>query len=204
MQNYPRKLGALRRGDDNFIAFLKAHLHEWDKPTVAEIGVYEGATSVRIAELLGSNGTLHLFDFKDRADAIANRCSSHCSVVSFGNDYHYLDSYCWPLGQLLPGPRLYDCVFLDGAHTWAIDALAFLLVTRLIKPGGYIWFDDLDWNLAGSTNFRDHEDTAKMYTPEQRQTFQVQMIVDKLVIPDPQWKRVGENVWQLRCVSSEL
>ena len=58
-----------------------------------------------------------------------------------------MDSYNWSLMQLLAehGGRCFDYVFLDGAHTWALDALAFLLVDRLLTPGGYVDFDDYGW-----------------------------------------------------------
>ena len=37
---------------------------------------------------------------------------------------------------------IFDYVFIDGAHTWMLDALAFLLVDRLLRVGGYVDFDD--------------------------------------------------------------
>ena len=48
----------------------------------------------------------------------------------------------WQEGHLEPA---YDFVFIDGRHTWDADALAFSLVDRLLVPGGWILFDDLDW-----------------------------------------------------------
>ena len=42
---------------------------------------------------------------------------------------------------------VYDFVFIDGAHTWDVDGFAFLLVDRLLKPGGWILFDDLYWRM---------------------------------------------------------
>jgi hypothetical protein len=87
-------------------------------------------------------------------------------------------------------------VFLDGAHTWPIDALAFLLLDRLLTPGGYIWLDDLEWSLAGSRSFDNSIWATSCYTAEQMRRFQVGMIVDKLIRSDKQYKQVGECVWQ--------
>jgi hypothetical protein len=41
----------------------------------------------------------------------------------------------------------HDYVFLDGAHTFAIDALTFFLTDRLLKIGGHFDFDDYSWKL---------------------------------------------------------
>jgi predicted O-methyltransferase YrrM len=104
----------------------------------AEIGVYEGDTALRIAELLGGEGVIHLFDYEDRVAAVAARLAAagHRNVVAHPNSRRLLDSYTWSLGRLLeasPEPPL-DYVFLDGAHTWAHDALAFFLATACSRP----------------------------------------------------------------------
>ena len=61
-------------------------------------------------------------------------------------------SYTWYLQRVLRQQLrdgriepVFDFVFLDGAHTWDADGLAFLLVDRLLKPGGWILLDDLAW-----------------------------------------------------------
>ena len=44
----------------------------------------------------------------------------------------------------------YDFCFIDGAHTWDTDGFAFCLVDRMLRPGGWIIFDDLNWTHAHS------------------------------------------------------
>ena len=112
----------------------------------AEIGVYQGDTSREIAAHLAGDGELHLFDFDDNVARVASdlRASGHENVVAHGNSRRLLDSYNWSLMRVLrdhPAP-VFDYVFLDGAHTWALDALAFLLLDRLLVEGGYLDFDD--------------------------------------------------------------
>ena len=46
-----------------------------------------------------------------------------------------------------PAPG-YDFCFLDGAHLWEPDALAALLVTQLLRPGGWLLMDDLHFRPA--------------------------------------------------------
>src|SRR5205085_1807308 len=44
-------------------------------------------------------------------------------------------------------PR-FDFVYLDGAKNWTIDGLAVVLIEKLLRPGGWLLMDDLDWTYA--------------------------------------------------------
>jgi predicted O-methyltransferase YrrM len=153
----------------------------------AEVGVYEGDTALGIAEVLGGRGELHLFDFEDRTRAVAQRlrAAGHANVVEHPNSRRLLDSYNWSLMQVLrtsDGPA-FDYVFLDGAHTWTHDALAFLLVDRLLEPGGYVDFDDYIWTLrdSPSMNPQAFPEVRQLYSDEQIAERQVQLVVELLV-----------------------
>jgi predicted O-methyltransferase YrrM len=41
-----------------------------------------------------------------------------------------------------------DFCFIDGAKNWTIDGAAFFLVDKLLRPEGWILFDDYDWSYA--------------------------------------------------------
>ena len=43
---------------------------------------------------------------------------------------------------------LYDFVYLDGAKNWTIDGLAVILIEKLLRPGGWLLMDDLEWTYA--------------------------------------------------------
>jgi hypothetical protein len=89
------------------------------------------------------------------------------------------------------GALLFDYCFLDGAHTVAIDALNFFLCDRLLKVGGYMDFDDYTWRLRGSSlDPSKIPAIAEQYTDEQMDAYQVKMIVDQLVRPDPRYQEV--------------
>ena len=47
---------------------------------------------------------------------------------------------------------IYDFCFIDGAKHWTTDAAAFFLVDKLMKPGGWIVFDDLRWKFQRKVN----------------------------------------------------
>jgi predicted O-methyltransferase YrrM len=83
--------------------------------------------------------------------------------------------------------RKFDFCFLDGAHTWDVDGLAFTLVSKVLKPNGIIIFDDLDWCYARSPSMKN------VQAPEQmRQTPGVRKIVELLVKPHPDFEWLGE------------
>jgi predicted O-methyltransferase YrrM len=164
---------------------------------VAEIGIYEGATSEGIAAVLAErDGELHLFDFEDRVAAVAQRLRRPglCRVVAHGNSRKIMDSYNWTLGRLLdaPDPIKFDYVFIDGAHLWGIDALTFFLADRLLEVGGHIDFDDYTWSLGLSETMRPSvlPATAAIHTEEQIEVPQVALIVDRLVRPDARYEEV--------------
>jgi predicted O-methyltransferase YrrM len=199
-KNYPDAV-AVRQHNHAVVEFLEGTQCRM----IAEIGVYRGHTSRRIAQWLDGRGELHLFDFHDTVEQVAKDLAElgHHNVRTFGNSYRYLDSYNWSLGQVLrenPQP-IYDFVFIDGAHTWAIDALATLLVDRLLKPGGYLAQDDYAWRLATSPSLRPEVFplTGKMYTDEQMAEQQVRMICDLLIRRDDRYEEVVENtIWRKR------
>lgn len=167
--------------------------------TYAELGVYEGDTALAIATALDSSGEVHLFDFDDRVKAVAERLrtAGYENVFTHPNSRRLLDSYNWSLMQLLEEHRgpIFDYVFVDGAHTWAHDALAFLLVDRLLKPGGFVDFDDYRWTLRTSPSMNPgvFPEIERLYTDEQIDTAQVALVVDLLVKVDPAYEEVVPN-----------
>ena len=161
-----------------------------------EVGVYRGDTVLRIAELMAGDGEVHVFDFDDRLAPVVERLSAagHANVVAHPNSRRLMDSYNWSLMRLLAehdGP-VFDYVFLDGAHTWALDALAFCLIDRLLIPGGYVDFDDYSWTLAGSPSMRPEvfPDVRRLYSDEQINRAQIALVVDLLVRRDPSYSEV--------------
>lgn len=66
-------------------------------------------------------------------------------------------SFTWELMKVIEAatvngrcqPR-FDFCFLDAGHTWDITGFAFFLVEKLLRPGGWLLFDDLQWTMASS------------------------------------------------------
>ncbi|MBB1249812.1 class I SAM-dependent methyltransferase [Rhizobium sp. G21] len=86
--------------------------------------------------------------------------------------FHEL-GYNWFLMDAVAENKSFDFCFLDGAHTWDVDALAFYLTDLVLIPGGVIIFDDLDWCYAKSPTW------GKVDAPELlRQTAGVRKVVE--------------------------
>ena len=192
--NYPRRVD-VNSANSKTMEFIN------DKRCrmIAELGIYEGHTSMEFAKYLNGEGSLHLYDFHDRVRMVAAELAraGFRNVQTFGCSYRYRDSYNWALGKAIATHRepIYDYIFLDGAHDWAIDALATLLCDRLLKVGGYLDFDDYGWTLAGSPALKPRVFplTAKLYTEEQIETLQVKMVVDLLIKRDPRYCEVVKD-----------
>ena len=152
----------------------------------AEFGVWKGGTTGQLAKFLGNKGELHIFDYEDTVLELKEKLAkaNFNNVTAWGSSYRYLDSYNWNLRMILENQRdlRFDYIYLDGAHTWAIDALTFFLSDMLLNVGGYVEFDDYSWRLRGSSlDPARVPATAELYTDEQVNDFQVKAIVDLLV-----------------------
>ena len=105
-------------------------------------------------------------------------------------------SYTWELMHLIEEATVsghcipeFDFVFIDGAHTWETDACAFFLVEKLLRPGGWILFDDLMWTLENSPSMSQEEHVRAM--PEDvRKTPHVERIVTLLVAQSPEFQDI--------------
>jgi predicted O-methyltransferase YrrM len=192
--NYPRQV-AVFSSNNATLDFIR----QTNCRFIAEIGIYKGHTSLELAEFLNGEGELHLFDYEDRVADVERkiRAAGYSNVRTFGSSYKILDSYNWSLGKLLEGHTapLYDYVFIDGAHTWAVDALTTFLADRLLKPGGYLDFDDYEWTLGKSPSLKPSSFplTGKLYTDEQISARQVKMIIDLTVRRNPRYREVVPN-----------
>lgn len=80
----------------------------------------------------------------------------------------------------------FDLCYLDGAHNWFVDGFASYLVHLLLKPGGWIIFDDLDWTYSQSPGLKDSKFVKDM-PKEERETPQVRKVYELLVKNHPDY-----------------
>ena len=102
-------------------------------------------------------------------------------------------TYNWRLMRMIEdgrGPR-FDLCYLDGAHNWTVDGLAFSLVDQLLRPGGWIVFDDLNWTYATSS-IRDEPWVLELGDDERTEAH-VRKVWDLLVLPNPRYGSFREE-----------
>lgn len=162
---------------------------------VLELGFAHGNSTCYIAAALAERGNGSVLTI-DRAEARQRRPSiidllEQTGLGSFVTPVFAESSYTWELMRLLEQQRegrgtrpRFDFAFIDGAHSWETDGLAFFLVDKLLKPGGWILFDDVHWTFAGSPTMRGTEMVSAMPESE-RTTPQVMRVFGLLVMQHP-------------------
>jgi predicted O-methyltransferase YrrM len=165
---------------------------------ILELGFMHGVSTCYMAAALGEQGrgSIVTIDLEwasfatPNVETLLQRIGERDRVTVF----YEPTSYNWRLMKFLeedPTPR-FDLCYLDGSHTWHSDALAFFLVDRLLKPGGWFVFDDLNWTVTGSPLTRGLEAFRRLPLEEQT-TPQVRKIYDLLVKPHPDYHNFREE-----------
>lgn len=167
-----------------------------DRPVeILELGIAHGTATCTMAAALEEIGAGRITAvdlagarFEPSAEAQLERCglSRYAEVVRMQT------GYTWFLhdairkqtsgGECRP---LYDLCIIDGPKNWTIDGCAFFLVDKLLKPGGWIIFDDYGWTYAGADATREATDgiTHRELSDEERRTPQIREVFELLVVP---------------------
>ncbi|MCD9198029.1 class I SAM-dependent methyltransferase [Aeromicrobium wangtongii] len=127
-----------------------------DMQDLLELGFYKGKSSAYMAAVLEDLGRGHLTTM-DRGSARGHEPEINEVLTTVGLEHRVTPifahrSFTWELGRMVeqnPRPQ-FDFCYLDGGHTWDVTGFGFLLVDMMLKPGGIILLDDLDWSIAGS------------------------------------------------------
>lgn len=160
---------------------------------VLEIGHAHGASTAYLAaglQALGvdERGALVTIDLK-QASALEPRVEDFLAdlgALDLTAIYREANCASWRLMKMLETdatPR-FDLCFIDGAHTWSTDGFIFFLIDRLLRPGGWVVFDDLNWTVAASPTAH-NTPTALALTEEERTTPQIRKVYELLVKTHP-------------------
>jgi predicted O-methyltransferase YrrM len=167
---------------------------------ILELGFRHGVSTTYMAATLGRLRagrivTIDLLSVKNitpNVEELLGRIGERSRVDVF----YEPTSYTWRLMRLLqqdPMPR-FDLCYIDGAHDWFVDGFAFFLVDRLLKPNGWIIFDDLNWTYATSPALK-HTDRVTNMPADERTLPQVRLVYDLLVKTHPSYRsfRIDED-----------
>jgi predicted O-methyltransferase YrrM len=164
-------------------------IHDQHLSQCLELGFYHGVSSAYIGGALQDLKEGHLvtidLEWAKTLTPNINSVLETCGLNDVVDCYFEKTSYNWRLMKFLKGDphRSFDFCYFDGGHTWYDTGLAFCLVSRLLKPGGWIIFDDLDWTHEDP----DVRDTGRVRAmpEEERQAPQVRLVYELLVKRDP-------------------
>jgi predicted O-methyltransferase YrrM len=157
-----------------------------------ELGFYHGTSSAYIAGAIDElqAGTLTTIDLEKALERTPNihEVLEGAGLSQWVTVFAEPRSYNWRLMKFLEEGRTesFDFCYLDGGHTWYDTGFGFCLVDRLLKPGGWIVFDDLNYTYRNSS----HSDaTWVRKLPEEEQTIaQVERVFNLLVKTHPQYR----------------
>lgn len=123
---------------------------------VLELGFAHGVSTCYIAATVAQLGgghvtTIDLESARKRSPCIEELLLK-CGLQHLVEIYYEPRSFTWRLMRMIESPRrpTYDLVYLDAGHTWDVTGFAFFLVDKLLRPGGWLIFDDLRWTMATS------------------------------------------------------
>ena len=114
--------------------------------------------------------------------------SSKLGLSSFIKPIYANDCYTWELLRLIdtqPRPT-FDFIFIDGAHLWKTDGLAFFLCDKLLSENGYLIMDDIEWSMAKNADPNSNE-WIKKYNKEEQSIKQLSKVFELLIKEHPSY-----------------
>lgn len=162
---------------------------------ILELGFLHGKSTCYLAaavEELGSGSVLTM----DREIAKKRRPNIETLLEQTGlhgwvRPVYAAHSFTWELMKVIEASTLdgccrprFDFCFLDGGHTWDVTGFAFFLVEKLLKPGGWLLFDDLRWTMARARSPSVQKRAAQL-SEEEATTAQVGKVFNLLVKTHP-------------------
>ncbi len=176
------------------------HVVKHECRDILELGTYHGVSTCYLAaavEELGS-GRVTTMDRTEAGRLEPNVYSllEACGLTPLVDVVLAERSFTWELKKVLELPERpqFDFVFLDAGHMWDVTGFAFFLVDLLLKPGGWLLFDDLNWSVASSPSVGTASWTKDL-PREEREAQQVRAVFDVLVARDARYETRIDGNW---------
>ncbi len=168
--------------------FMRDFIVKHGTREILEIGFYHGKSSAYFAAILEDLGRGHLVTI-DREGARRREPNIEHVLASLELTHRVTPifaerSYTWEMAKMIKAkPRpLFDLCYFDGGHTWDGTGFGFVLVDMLLKPGGWIIFDDLQWTIEKAMQgVLKVPRTWRACSPDERATAAVNLVFQTLV-----------------------
>jgi predicted O-methyltransferase YrrM len=189
------------------------HIRETQPERVLELGTAHGVSTAYIAAALEANQRGHVTTVDHggaRYEPPPEEVLARAGLLHRATIVREHSSYDWYLKDEIERASdadgncepVYDFVFLDGSHNFVIDGLAVLLVERLLRPGGWLLLDDLEWTYEQNPWVAPElwpEGNARPFGPlsnEERSAAQIRAVFDTIVRPHPSFTAlIREDEW---------
>jgi predicted O-methyltransferase YrrM len=176
---------------------------------VLELGTAHGVSAAYIAAALAANGDGHLTTVDhagaayDPAPAEVLSRAGLAERVTVVRDH---SSYNWFLKEQVEEasddagncePR-YEFCYLDGSKNFNLDGLAVMLIEKLLKPGGWLLMDDLEWTYEHNPWIAPHDDGRPLgpMSDSERTEPHLLAVFELLVKQHPSFTRfIREDAW---------
>ncbi len=197
---------------DDMAYDLYHHVLENKPDQCLELGFGHGASSCYVAAALDELGegrltSVDLVGAKEWQDPTIEQLLEKTGLRKWVNVVRENTGYNWFLKRMIASSTkenrcipLYDFCFIDGAKNWTIDGAAFFLADKLIKQGGWLVFDDLQWTyeskLREGKKKTDGVSMLEMGEDELNQPH-VELIFQLLVMQHPEYSNflVKDDWW---------
>jgi predicted O-methyltransferase YrrM len=188
------------------------HVRRERPRAVLELGTAHGVSAAYIAAALEANG-----DDGGRVTTVDHGGSAfteptpletleRAGLAHRVTIVHEHSSYNWWLAQQVRARSddagnvdpAYDFVYLDGAKNLNVDGLAVVLVEKLLRPGGWLLMDDLEWTYRDNPWIVPSGDGHPLGPPSEDELTEapLTLVFDLLVAGNPAFTRlVREDAW---------
>lgn len=164
---------------------------------ILELGSAHGTGACYMAAALDERqrGKVITIDMKSAENRNPNvrELSERCELSSYIQPIYAHSTYNWELMKMIQKKTkdgictpMFDLCYLDGAHNFEIDCCAFFLVDKLLKPNGFIIFDDVYWTYGNSPSLK-HTDKILNMAEDERSLPHIEKLVELIVMPHPHY-----------------
>lgn len=116
---------------------------------ILELGHYQGASTCFFAEMaryLGGHVTSCDLPQAAHYTPSLEQGLAACGLADWVTIHRDAEGAEWRMLQLIDAGAQFDFVYVDGGHNIKCAGLMFFLAERLLRPGGWIVFDDIHWS----------------------------------------------------------